>query len=307
MSDQPLVSVIVPSYCHEAFILDCIQSIHAQTYKNIELVIVDDCSSDQTFALAGTLLATSVGNRFKNVVLQCNTENIGAYATINKGIQASRGQYVAIINSDDMFAPSRIETMLAAMQEQKSAFAFSLVEVFGGVQPDGSIGVPSHDFLAFQLRQKLDVLQEVTIGFSLLRKNVAVSTGNFLFSRSLYDKVGPFLPLKYCHDWDFILQTLFYTEPVVVLQPLYRYRLHGQNSFQGLAYLAQVESEVVLRRFFRRGLTGVSLNPKFPSAQNWPGFFDAFVERSGMNRFLEREKGEGLKGWRIYETQRAGS
>jgi len=300
MPDKPLISVVVPSYCHDAYILDCLQSIHDQTYSRIELVLVDDCSPDATFARAQTLLATSFARRFAGVTLLRNAVNAGAHATINAGIRASGGQYVAVINSDDLFAPARIATMFAAMQEAGSEFAFSLVEVFDSAAQRGKITVP-HDFLAFALRQKLDILHEPTVGFSLLRKNVAVSTGNFLFSRSLYDKVGAFLPLKYCHDWDFALQALFYTEPVAVLQPLYRYRLHDQNSFSGLAHLASVESEVVFRRFFRRGLTGQAPNPRCPNSANWPGYFEKFVELIDKTRFLERESGGGLKGWRIYE------
>ena len=147
----------------------------------------------------------------------------------------------------------------------------------------------------------LDVQRDVSVGFGLLRKNLAVSTGNMVFTKDLYNIVGGFLPLKYCHDWDFVLQSLFYCEPVVVLKPLYKYRLHSQNSFKGLAHLAEVETEVVLRRFFRRVVNAEPINSFCPSPTNWPGYFEQFVSRMGCSSFLSRELGNGLKSWRIYE------
>lgn len=299
MSAGPLVSVIIPSYCHEEFILDCLDSIYMQTHKDIEVVLIDDASSDSTFERATHLLSTSFGRRFSNVVARKSELNAGAHSSINHGIHLSSGDLIAIINSDDLYEPRRIEALLEALKFSQSQFAFSLVDVIGPPLIDEPAEIPPFLWL-LSLRQKMDILREVTVGFSLLRMNVSISTGNFLFTRSLYNNVGPFLPLKYCHDWDFILQSLFYTEPVVVMEPLYKYRLHESNSFKGLAHLGQVEGEVVMRRLMRRGLTGRSINPMFPSEQNWPGYFEAFVEQLWLGAYLQRERGEGMKSWRVY-------
>lgn len=300
-SSSPLVSVIVPSYCHEEFIFDCLRSIHAQTYANIELVMIDDCSSDSTFEHAKAVLETNFSQRFQNVILERNDVNMGAHATINRGISLSSGEYVAIINSDDMFRPTRIERILDDMREAGSGLGFSLANVIGN--PSNSVGEPDfpHQFLLYPLRLAFGIQRDPTVGFALMRENFAISTGNLVFARSLYDKVGPFLSLKYCHDWDFVLQSLFYTEPVPVQEALYDYRLHGQNSFSGLAHVAGMETEVVLRRFLRRGLTGLSPNPLFPCERNWPGFFNMFAHTIGMGNYLDREAGKGNKNWRIYE------
>ena len=238
------------------------------------------------------------GSRFTNVIVRRNEHNQGAHATISSGIATSSGDYIAVINSDDLFRPTRIEKILNVMQAAGSELGFSLVNVFGEVEgpefPD--------TFLMYPQQLAFGIQRDPTVGFALLRQNYAVSTGNLIFARSLYQKVGAFLPLKYCHDWDFVLQSLYYTEPVPVLEPLYDYRLHGQNSFSGLAHLGALETEVVLRRFFRRGLYGVSPNPLCPSAQNWPGYFEMFVNAIKQRAFLDREKGLGNKGWRTYDT-----
>ncbi len=297
MADAPLVSVIVPAYCHEDYIVDCLTSIHDQSHAEIELVVVDDLSTDGTAARVEALLATGFAGRFRAAQLLRNTENLGAHATINRGIAASRGSHVAVINSDDLYHPDRIAALVAALADSGSELGFSLVEVMADPAEVASI---EPFFRLFALRQLLALERDPSIGFALMRSNQAISTGNLLFTRRLYDRVGPFLPLKYCHDWDFVLQSLYWTEPAVVGQEHYRYRLHASNSFSSLGYLAGMETEVVLRRFFRRGLTGCSPNPLFPCESNWPGYFGLFVAECGYGGFLGREQGHGGPGWRTY-------
>lgn len=300
MSETPLVSVIVPSFCHEDYLLECLSSIHDQTHARIELVVVDDVSNDRTFERAEALLSTAFARRFANVVLLRNQRNLGAHATINRGIMESHGTHIAVINSDDVYFRDRISAQLEALAEGGSELSFTLVSILAdpGVIPE----IPEA-FRLFTLRQMLGLQRDLTVGLSLLRANHAVSTGNLLFTRTLYDRVGPFLPLKYCHDWDFVLQSLFDCEPAVVMEPLYGYRLHGSNSFSGLTHLAEMETEVVLRRFFRRGLMGGSRNALAPTPGNWPGYFETFVAECGYDSFFNRENGEGLAGWRTVEMK----
>ena len=304
MTNHPLVSVVVPTYCHEDYLLECLLSVHDQIYKAIELVVIDDASTDDSFARAEALLSTSFARRFANTVLMRNDTNIGAHATINRGIATSKGSHVAVINSDDLFFPERIAAQIEALAAARSELSFTLVDI---VADPVEVPVIPEPFRLFTLRQMLALQRDLTTGFALLRANHAVSTGNLLFSRALYDRIGPFLPLKYCHDWDFVLQSLFYCEPAVVMEPLYGYRLHGSNSFSGLAHLAGIESEVVLRRFFRRGLLGGTRNPLTPTSGNWPGYFEAFIEECGYGAYYKRENGEGAEGWRTMERAGQGT
>ncbi|MFG1404204.1 glycosyltransferase family 2 protein [Xanthobacter sediminis] len=297
MADRPLVSIVVPSYGHERFVLECLESIHDQTYPQLELVIVDDLSTDSTFERCAALLDTPFRRRFANTVLLRNEQNLGAHASINRGIGASHGSHIAIINSDDRYHPDRIAAMFSAMAEAGSELSFTLVEILADPAEVPEIPEP---FRLFTLRQMLALKRDPTTGFALLRANHAVSTGNLLFTRRLFDRVGPFLPLKYCHDWDFVLQSLHFTEPAVVMEPLYDYRLHGTNSFSALAHLAGVESEVVLRRFFRRGMVAAPGNPLCPAPFTWPGYFETFLAECGYLDHFRHENGEGLPGWRTY-------
>ena len=308
MTTPDLVSIIVPSYGHERYIVDCLQSLYAQSHERIELIVIDDCSLDQTFELAQALLATPFAKRFENVVLRRKSKNAGAHDSLNIGLALASGDYIAIVNSDDLFKPQRIERMLAALKERGSEFAFSIVETLdegpdeiGSEEERRAGSLVPENLLLLGLRQHLAIAREVTVGFALLRENVGISTGNFLFSKEIAKKIGYFLPLKYCHDWDFILQALVHTEPVAVLEPLYEYRLHQQNSFRSYQHLAEVETEVVLRRFFRSILTTAPGNFLCPSPQHWHDYFEAFVRQAGYWSYWAKEAGASLPSWRTYE------
>ena len=90
-SAAPTVSVVVPSYNHEDFILDCLNSISEQSYQPIEVVLIDDCSTDNTYRLANSFLKQGK-HRFTNTVCIRNATNRGAHATLNRGLALSSGE-----------------------------------------------------------------------------------------------------------------------------------------------------------------------------------------------------------------------
>jgi len=101
-SDQPLVSVISPTYNHGRYITDCIESVQNQTYTNWEMIIVDDGSSDNTLETAKALAQQD--NRIK-VFTQ---ENIGIFRlgeTYNFALSKASGKYTAILECDDIWLP----------------------------------------------------------------------------------------------------------------------------------------------------------------------------------------------------------
>jgi hypothetical protein len=126
------------------------------------------------------------------------------------------------------------------------------------------------------------------LSFSFLQKQIALSTGNFLFERGLFQMVGGFLDLKYCHDWDFVLQSTRFAEPVYVDAPLYKYRVHGLNSFLALDEVAGAETEFVLERFFSTCERYGACNQEAPSEKNWPGLFRMLIKKHGMEAMYTR-------------------
>lgn len=289
-----LVSVIVPAYKHADYIAESLHSVYAQTYPDIELIVIDDCSPDVTYAKAQTLCASALfQRRFRAVQCLQNERNSGAHATLNRGIALAQGEYIALLNSDDLYHPQRIDILLRAVQEAEAAFAFS-----GYAFIDAKDVEISQHPLLLELETGLRQAQEdfPTLGFAFLRRQVALSTGNLFFQRSLFDRVGGFIDLKYCHDWDFALQALRYTEPVFVEQPLYRYRVHGTNSFATLGDVAALETEIVLRRYFTACEQAGTANPLAPWQSNWPGVFESALRCFGVYAYYLRSK-SGYYPW----------
>ncbi|MGF1591261.1 MAG: glycosyltransferase family 2 protein [Pleurocapsa sp.] len=99
------VSVIIAAYNTEQYIAKAISSALSQTLANIEVIVVDDCSSDQTVRIVESFSDP----RLK---LLLNTENVGAGGTRNRAIQAARGKWIAVLDSDDWYAPQRLEVLV---------------------------------------------------------------------------------------------------------------------------------------------------------------------------------------------------
>jgi glycosyltransferase involved in cell wall biosynthesis len=104
----PLVSVIIPTYNSGVFIAEAVQSVLDQTYRRFEVIVVDDGSSD------GTGLALRA---FGNSIRYFYQENRGPSAARNTGIKAARGEYICFLDSDDLWAPDKLELQLKVLEE----------------------------------------------------------------------------------------------------------------------------------------------------------------------------------------------
>ena len=125
-----LVSIITPSYNSAKFIKQCIESVIAQTYINWEILIVDDCSRDDS-CLVIKKLATQE-ERIKYFLLD---ENIGAVEARNVAIRQAKGKYIAFLDSDDLWEPQKLEKQISFMQTEDIAFSFS---TYQPISEDGS-------------------------------------------------------------------------------------------------------------------------------------------------------------------------
>jgi glycosyltransferase involved in cell wall biosynthesis len=279
---EPLMSVVVPSFGHAAHVEEALRSVAAQEGPSLECIVIDDASRDESVEIVTRLFDDpSFAERFEGRLrLEVHASNQGAHAALNRGLELARGDWIALLNSDDAFAPGRVGALLEALTGSGSELAFSRV-VF--VDEHSRLCPSSAE--SFRLRRHQDVIDRFpTVGFASLRGNAAVSTGNLVFSRRLYGAIGPFAPLRYCHDWDFLLRALVRTEPLYVPRPLYRYRLHATNSFRALEGEADAETEQVLRRYFAALRGGELENESAPSPEGWPGFFERFLGVHGFWR-----------------------
>ncbi len=124
LQDSP-VSVIIPAYNTAKFISKAVESVLAQSYKNFELIVIDDGSTDETVASVQKYQKAD-----KRVKLLQNRKNLGSACARNRGIRAAQGRYIAFLDSDDTWRPDKLKKQVAFMQKNSSPLSFTSYEVY---------------------------------------------------------------------------------------------------------------------------------------------------------------------------------
>ncbi len=259
---QPLVSVVIPSYCHASYIADCLRSVYEQTYRSIELIVIDDGSSDGSPAIIEDVLrACPFPYRF------IARENRGAHATINECAALAAGEFINVLNSDDRFSPDRIRCMVEAVCCAGAEWGFSNLQIIDGFGEAVNGAAPGTR--AANLER---ILSEgpcaTTFGFGLLKSNFAVTTGNLFVSRELFLSLGGFSDLRYNHDWEFALKATLESEPVYLSEKLYFYRLHEHNTIAESSVAPRKEANAVFLAYFQAN-NRPARNPFAPCEAYW--------------------------------------
>ncbi|MCF6781779.1 glycosyltransferase family 2 protein [Stutzerimonas stutzeri] len=133
-----LVSIVMPVHNSERFLGESVSSVIAQLFCNWELILIDDCSSDDSLRIASS--CAEKDRRIKVVMLG---ENSGAAVARNKGIELAQGRYIAFLDSDDLWTPNKLGDQIAFMQDNDVAFCYSAYEKLDEVgNRFGVISVP---------------------------------------------------------------------------------------------------------------------------------------------------------------------
>lgn len=132
---EPLVSVVIITYNSSRYLLETLDSIHAQSYQNIELVISDDHSPDNTVALAEDWIARH-GQRFARCYVRAGRENLGITGNVNAGIRCAQGHYVKLLAGDDLLLPDAIAVNVEGCRELGTRYLFTWLRKFS----DGEAG-----------------------------------------------------------------------------------------------------------------------------------------------------------------------
>ena len=122
VKDYGLVSVIMPNYNGEKYLKETVESVLNQTYKNWELVFVDDCSKDNSLELIKSF-------QDERIKIFKNEKNSGAAKTRNKAIREAKGKWIAFLDSDDLWMPNKLEKQLAFMEENNYSFSYTKYEL----------------------------------------------------------------------------------------------------------------------------------------------------------------------------------
>jgi Glycosyltransferases involved in cell wall biogenesis len=220
----PLVSIIMPTYNRAELIMQTIQSVLDQTYNNWKLIILDDGSDDNTEEKVSSIRDPRI-----HFVKMGRVAVSGRLK--NEGIAMSNGELIGFIDSDDLWAPDKLEKQITALLQNENA-AFSLTGGYNFRIP----GIAESYFY----KQK-DGLFIGNIFRDIFRSKVAVLTPTLLFWRSCLDQVGGFNEDKAFSDSDFIFELAWHYDAVVLYEPLFYRRLHEGNDSDANWKLRTVE------------------------------------------------------------------
>jgi glycosyltransferase involved in cell wall biosynthesis len=226
---KPLVSIIIDNYNYEPYLAQSIESALAQTYENVEVIAVDDASTDGSREVIG---------RYPRVLPVLKPSNGGQGSAVNAGFLASRGEIVIFLDSDDSLAPDAAARVVSAWKPgtAKVQYRLSMVDPSGGVIdlfPPRGTRFEGGDVVASLLRRG--------------RYPTAVMSGN-AFAREVLRRILPLPEAEFRISADGYLVTLapLFGAVVCIDEPLGVYRIHDRNAW------ARSESAVVER--FRRSL-----------------------------------------------------
>jgi glycosyltransferase involved in cell wall biosynthesis len=209
---MPLISVIIPAYNAERTLLETVDSVQNQTLANIEIIIINDGSTDRT----GNLIENLSDPRIKAF----SYENGGVAVARNRGIDHATGEFIAFIDADDLWILDKLELQLAALQQHPEAdVAYSWNYFYDDRTGDR---IPGHvaNF-------------EGDVYAPLLQENFIANGSNPLIRRQAIDQIAGFDPtFPHCADWDFYLRLAAKWQFVMVPkhQVLYRQSSHSMSS-----------------------------------------------------------------------------
>lgn len=190
MTQQPLVSTVISTYNGAKYIRKAIDSVLNQTYKNIELIIADDCSTDDTQKIISEYLKKDPRIRtFRNET------NMGSYKSLNKAIGVSKGKYIANLDDDDIWiTPKKIEKQVEFMEKNKD---YGLVG--GGMI---KIDTKNNEIARFLFLENDEDLRK-----SILSANNLFAHSSVLFRKDIWEKAGGYNGLfDYSADMDLWLK-----------------------------------------------------------------------------------------------------
>jgi glycosyltransferase involved in cell wall biosynthesis len=234
---RPLVSIIVPAYNSGRYLAETLDSALRQTYPHREIIVVDDGSTDQTSQRV---------EHYRPGVTYIRQERAGVGAARNRGLHAARGDYVALLDHDDLWLPEKLEVQVEVAERHPE----TAMVVCDGVQFDGETVLASHLFrgdLLDELARSPDGELTGNLYRDLVRSNMISCPAQTLIRRRVVHELGPLTTIQYeAADYDYYLR----------IARDYPLTLH-QHSLVRWRYLPSSRSGPAERRQFQWALMSV--------------------------------------------------
>lgn len=224
---KPIISIIIPSYNKEAYLSDCLLSCINQTYKEIEIIVVDDCSSDRGINLAANILKES--DFCYKIITHKN--NKGLSAARNTGLSHASGKYIFFLDADDTIDYNLLEVLLSAKQSSNSLHVvpFARIRRFSNIR---------------ELNVQSDVPEKVKTGVSweLCKKNYHYYAWGSLLDRSIIEKYDVLFreDIKKHEDIIFLAEYLSHVHQGKLVESNYNYRVTPNSITSQCAFMDRI-------------------------------------------------------------------
>lgn len=221
---KPLVSVLIPSYNHEAYIKETIQSVLDQTYQNFEIIINDDCSTDRTVEIIQSF-------QDPRITLTISKKNQGQFASTNTCVKKAKGEYLCFLNSDDSFHPNKLERQVAYLQNNTSMAA-----VFTRPELIDENGKQYRDKNHFYFRLfNLPHLNRYKLLHFLFFEGNYFCHPSVMIRTSVQKEIGPYNELfAQISDMDYWVRVALKYEMGMIEKPLTKFRIRkGEENMSG--------------------------------------------------------------------------
>lgn len=226
---KPRVSVVIPAYNAEATLRQTIDSALRQTFQDIEVIVVDDGSTDGTLAIA---------NSYEDRVRPIAQSNQGVSVARNNGIAAARGELIALLDADDEWHPQKLEKQVAVLDTMSDVMGTYV----GVVRVSASGEVIEH----LPARRFENLCRSLLLYSSVIPN----SPSNLVLRREVFTLVGGFdANFSYCADWDFLIRLSLRIRLEPIDDWLSRYRSAPGNMSSNIALLER-DTFSVLEKFY---------------------------------------------------------
>ena len=223
-SKKPLVSVIIPAYNCAQFINETLDSVYRQTYRNIEIIVIDDGSTDNTKAI----LAPHIGN-----IQYFYKENSGTAGARNTGILKAKGELIALLDNDDIWYPEKIKLQVSVAQNNPEiGLVFTDGKIFdkSGILKDTIIARRLQKWIQQNKTENGQVVKGCILDH-IYFENLISSATSVLIKRECFDQVGFFDEnIIIADDFDMWLRIARKYSVALIQKPLYMWRYRSDSS-----------------------------------------------------------------------------
>ncbi|MET0208256.1 MAG: glycosyltransferase, partial [Burkholderiaceae bacterium] len=239
----PRVSVCISVYNHAPYIGECIDSVLAQSYPNVEIIVIDDASTDASFSIASEYARLYPGK----VQAHRNTDNLGPSMSPNRAFKLAQGEFIALLGSDDRMLPERLAKQVQFLQAKPDHVA-----VLSQIQAIDANGQRNSQLSAFEssFNQPIADIRGQLIAWNVLNAPSALIRADKLHAIDGYSPL-----LRYVQDYDLWIRLLETGDIGRLEERLTEYRVHDRNlSVFGSTppFQARAETAAVILRAARR-------------------------------------------------------